>query len=81
MGSLLDAKNEEEFIEAVYESQSVIDFVPRKLLIQVVGVDHAQRFLPTLPEYVAVNTEELLLVLKLTKEKELQAIIQKNPHE
>lgn len=60
----LEATTSEELIEAVLQSTTSIDWVDRRLLIQTIGIEDAQRFLPALPDSVAVNMEELALVLK-----------------
>ncbi len=60
----LEAKTPEELIDALLNTDQVIDWVPRKLLVQTIGVEHSQRFLPALPDNVSVNVTELLLVLK-----------------
>lgn len=60
----LDAKTPEELIDALVQTDQVIDWVPRKLLVQAIGVEQAQRFLPALPDNVAVNVADLLLVYK-----------------
>lgn len=75
------AKTPNELVEAAYRTENVISFVPRKLLIETVGVDMAQRFLPELPEYVAVNVEDLLLVLKVVKPELLSTIMKKVDNE
>lgn len=75
--TLPTTKTPEELIEAVYRSNAVIDFVPRKLLIETVGVDMAQRFLPQLPDHVGVNLEDLLITIRLAKPEAYKAISEK----
>ena len=60
----LEAKTPEELIDTLLQTDQVIDWVPRKLLVQAIGIEQAQRFLPVLPDYVAVNVAELLLIYK-----------------
>jgi len=55
----------QELIDLLIKSEQVLEFVPRKLLIQTLGEEHAQRFLPALPEYVSVNVDNVLMVAKL----------------
>lgn len=69
----LEAKTPEELIDALLKSDQVIDWVPRRLLVQAIGAEQAQRFLPALPDNVAVNVPDLLLVYKAFRPQELNA--------
>ena len=60
-----EAKTPEELLAALLDSNQVLEFVPRKLLIETLGEDYAQRFLPALPIHVSVNVENVLMVAKL----------------
>ena len=60
----LEAKTPVELVQAILHCDSSIDWLDRKLLIETIGVQDAQRFLPELQKAVAVNLEELTLMLK-----------------
>ena len=54
-----EIKSQEQLIQHLVETTQTIVHVPRTLLIQVLGQD-AQELLPTLPDYIAVNTKRAL---------------------
>jgi len=60
----VEATTTEEMIDALLQTDQVIDWVPRKLLIEAIGIEHAQDFLPPLQDNVSVNVKQLLLVYK-----------------
>lgn len=55
-----EATTKEELATTLLNSISDTVWVPRKLLIQLVGVEAAQELLPSLPERVAVNRKTTL---------------------
>jgi hypothetical protein len=60
----LNAKTRLELVQSIIHSDNTLDWVDRKLLIETIGVDDAQRFLPQLQRSICVNLEELTLILK-----------------
>ena len=57
-----EATTKEELALALVNSVNDTVWVPRKLLIELVGVEAAQELLPSLPEKVAVNRKTLSLI-------------------
>lgn len=51
-----EIESTEQLIQYLVESQQSIVHVPRVLLVKTLGQD-AQELLPTLPDYIAVNTK------------------------
>lgn len=51
-----EIKSQEQLIQYLVETQQAIVHVPRQLLVQTLGQD-AQELLPTLPDYIAINTK------------------------
>lgn len=51
-----EIESTEQLIQYLVESQQAIVHVPRVLLVKTLGQD-AQELLPTLPDYIAVNTK------------------------
>lgn len=51
--------NKKELIEHLQNSQ-VTSWVPRKLLIKILGAEVASKHLPSLPDRIAVNTRNVL---------------------
>lgn len=62
-----DAKTPQELVAALLECEVEVDFVNRKLLVETIGPELANRFLPALPDVVGVNTTDLLLTIKVAK--------------
>lgn len=73
----VEATTPEELIDALLKTDQEIDWVPRKLLIQAIGAEQAQRFLPALPNNIAVNVAELLLVYKAFHPQQLDQSFQR----
>lgn len=57
----------EDLVRSLLEEPSTIAFVNRRLLIETIGIEQAEQFLPQLPEQVGVNKEHLMLVIRTTK--------------
>lgn len=62
----LESKTPEELAQSLIDSTEVLEFVPRKLLIESIGAELASQFLPELPDHVSVNKDKLLMVLQLS---------------
>lgn len=67
-----EATTPEELVAILAKSNEVLEFVPRKLLIKTLGEENAQRFLPALPDFVSINVDNFLMVVKLVKPKLLE---------
>ena len=66
------ATSPRELVQGLFNCQSEVDFVNRKVLIETIGPQLAERFLPALPEVVGVNTTELLMTIKIAKPELIQ---------
>lgn len=60
-----EATTSQELLQTLVDSNDVLEFVPRQLLIDTLGEEHAKRFLPAVPEYVSVNVDNVLMVAEL----------------
>lgn len=58
------ATSQKELVKALVETEEAIVPVPRVLLVNTIGPQEASRFLPALPDFVHVNKDNLLLVLR-----------------
>lgn len=54
----------EELVAALRSTPQPIVHVPRRLLIETVGIEAAQDLLPKLPEVIAVNVAQTLSKVK-----------------
>lgn len=63
MSASLEATTPTELVDALFQSTNAIEFVPRTLLVSTLGVTYANRFLPELPEYVAINVQDFQTVV------------------
>ena len=54
-------------VAALLESDNVLEFVPRTLLIEALGPELASRFLMDLPKLVSVNREQVLMTVRAFK--------------
>lgn len=70
------AKTPVELVQAVIHCDNGVDWIDRKLLLQTIGVQDSQRFLPELQQSVAVNLEELTLILKANHPELLQQALE-----
>ena len=60
-------------VEALVRSNNVLEFVPRKVLIDTLGPELADRFLMELPKFVSVNVDQVLLTIRAFKPELLPA--------
>jgi hypothetical protein len=54
-----------ELVQSLLQTPTSPTFVSRKLLIQTIGIEQAEKFLPPLPEQIGVNVEQLLAIIEL----------------
>ncbi len=54
----MGATNETDLVDTVFASTNGVEWVDRQLLISALGTTLANKFLPPLLEYVAVNVED-----------------------
>lgn len=70
---LHEAATSEEVLTCLLDdSIEEICFINRKVLIELLGPDIANRFLPALPNVVGINTTDLLMVIKTTNPQLLE---------
>lgn len=65
--SLVIANTEEELTAALFASTEPLVFVDRVMLVSILGTELANRFLPALPQYVSISTEQFETTIRAYK--------------
>ena len=73
----LEAKTPDQLMDAVIQSDDALGWVNRRLLIETIGVENAQQFLPALPDVIAVNLEQLAVVMKAFHNEALMSALER----
>lgn len=76
-----EANNPLELTKALIQTQTQTTWVDRKVLVQLIGIEAAERVLPELPEKIAINVEQVLSYVPDTIYKQAEDSLKEPPAE